>query len=258
MMNTNDAKHSGGGSGILECSARLRFVLVEPTHPGNIGATARAMKTMGLTRLAVVQSCCFPDNHATAMAVGAADVLEQATRPDSLADAVADYHLVIGTSARARHLRWPIISPSAAAEKICGLSVNLRAAIVFGRESAGLSNAELDLCQYLVHIPCNPNFNSLNLASAVQVIAYEIYCCATSLASAKTVLVDAMDLPAPLTEVERFFAHLQNALQGSGFLKNRQPVSLMRRLRRLFHRAHLTQREVNILHGMISAFEEKN
>lgn len=252
-MSENKLKQEICKNNISACASRLRFVLIAPTHPGNIGGVARAMKTMGLARLAIVQSHCFPDPQATAMAVGATEVLKQAVCPDSLADAVADCHLVIGTSARSRHLRWPLLSPSAAAVKICTLPINQQAAVVFGRESSGLSNKELDLCQYLIRIPGNPDFNSLNLASAVQIIAYEIYRCAVITPPADTAVDDIIDTTAPSAEMERFFIHFETALQQTSFLKTRQAASLMRRLRKLFQRACPTQREINILRGIISA-----
>ena len=235
---------------------RTRFVLVAPTHPGNVGGVARAMKTMGLGQLYLVRPKRFPASEATTMAVGAVDVLKQAVVTDSLAQAVADCHLVIGTSARSRHLKWPVLSPAKAAAKISQLSSNQYAAVVFGRESAGLSNEELDLCQYLVHIPCNPQFSSLNLASAAQVLAYEMCQQALTLIESDDERADEdEDSLAPSAEVERFYIHLEQVLQDTKFLEHRQPVSLLRRLRKLFNRTHLTRREVNILRGMLSAIE---
>ncbi len=242
----------------LEEQKHIRFVLVETTHPGNIGGSARAMKTMGLSELGLVQPKTFPHEMATAMAVSAADLLETAQQFESLAEAVADCHLVIGTSARDRHLRLPILSPTQAAQEVAKLDQSYRAAIVFGRESSGLSNEELDLCHYLVHIPCNPDFRSLNLASAVQILSYEI-AQHTLFAAMPASEVDptSVDACAPSVEVERFFAHLEEVLTNSNFLKSRQSATLLRRLRKLFHRTHLTQREVNILRGMIQALADK-
>ena len=242
--------------------ATVRFVLVEPTHPGNIGGAARAMKTMGFNRLCLVNPRRFPADEATAMAVGADDVLRQASRAGSFAEAVADCSLVIGTSARSRRIRWPSLSPAAAA-KLIGSVRSGQVAVVFGRESSGLDNRELDLCHYLVRIPCNPAFRSLNLSSAVQVMAYEI----SKRMLAGTLADDTLpenagrfperdpDAPAALEEVERFYAHLESALHRTRFFADRRSESLMRRLRKLFNRTHLSRREVNILHGMIGAFE---
>ena len=231
----------------------VRFVLTEPSHPGNIGAVARAMKVMGFQHLYLCAPRRFPDPEAVVMAVGAADVLEQAIVTPVLRSAVADCNLVLGCSARLRHLQWPCLTPEEAGRKISQfLGGNI--AIVFGRESSGLSNQEMDLCQYLVKIPCNPDYCSLNLAAAVQVIAYEIR---RSLVPPVEVNVwhDQMDAVAPSREMERFYEHLELVLRDSKFLTNRQPVSLMRRLRKLFNRAHLTQREVNILRGLLNALQ---
>lgn len=252
----------------------LRFVLVEPTHPGNIGAAARAMKTMGFELMRLVRPRVFPSDEAVTMAVAADDVLQKAVLADSLREAVADCHWVIGTSARSRHLKWPLLSPQEVADEICRTVLSDTSfagpvAVVFGRESSGLSNAELDLCRYLVQIPCNPKFKSLNLAAAVQVIAYEIRkqtalksaAIADSISPAGSSLKqnpERADTPAPLEEVERFYEHLERALSASMFLSKRQPVTLLRRLRLLFSRTHLTRREVNILRGILSAFETKN
>ena len=237
----------------------VHFVLVEPTHPGNIGGVARAIKTMGFERLSLVNPHRFPAAEATAMATGADDVLRCATRCASFAEAVADCKLVIGTSARVRHIKWPSLSPAAAAEKLLEFVSQGTVAVAFGRESSGLSNEELNLCQYLVHIPCNPQFSSLNLVSAVQVIAYEIRkrvlpdeAAAVTAAAYPDESPDAM---ASSDEVEGFYTHLEASLSATRFFVNRQPRSLMRRLRRLFNRAHLSRREVNILRGILSAFE---
>ena len=239
----------------------VRFVLVEPTHPGNIGGAARAMKTMGFDQLCLVSPRRFPADEAVAMAVGADDVLKQALLVGSFAEAVADCDLVIGTSARSRRIRWPNLSPAAAAAKLVRFVRSGQVAVAFGRESAGLDNKELDLCHYLVRIPCNPAFRSLNLSSAVQVMAYEIrkYMLAgdTSPESDGRSTGYDPDAPAALEEVERFYVHLESALHRTRFFAARQSKSLMRRLRKLFNRTHLSQREVNILHGMISAFERE-
>ncbi len=256
----------------------VRFVLVEPTHPGNIGGAARAMKTMGFDQLCLVNPRRFPADEAEAMAVGADDVLKRASLAGSLAEAIADCSLVIGTSARPRRIRWPSLSPAAAATELARFMQSGQAAVVFGRESSGLENKELDFCHYLVRIPCNPTFRSLNLSSAVQVIAYEIrkHMLASdryadkrdkvgvggidgdaSSGRDKRVTEYDPDAPAALEEVERFYIHLESALHRTRFFADRQSKSLMRRLRKLFNRTHLSQREVNILHGMVSAFERE-
>ena len=236
----------------------VRFVLVEPTHPGNIGGSARAIKTMGFEQLRLVKPRRFPSGEATAMAAGADDVLEQASLLGSFAEAVADCSLVIGASARLRHMKWPSLSPAAAAEKLLEFAARGPVAIAFGRESSGLSNEEMDLCHYLVHIPCNSQFSSLNLVSAVQVIAYEIRKCAlpdeVSAVLNAGVCDDGPDAPASSDEVEGFYEHLERTLRTTRFFADRQSQSLMRRLRKLFNRTHLSQREVNILRGILSAF----
>ncbi len=239
----------------------VRFVLVEPTHPGNIGGVARAIKTMGFGQLCLVRPRRFPADEATAMAVGADDVLARATLAGSFAEAIADCSLVVGASARLRHMRWPSLSPAAAAEKLLEFAPHGPVAAVFGRESSGLSNEEMDLCHYLVHIPCNPRFSSLNLVSAVQVIAYEIRKCALSDETAGGIggapPDEGPDAPASSDEVEGFYCHLEQSLGTAGFFVDRQSRSLMRRLRKLFNRTHLSRREVNILRGMLSAFDRR-
>ncbi len=236
----------------------VRFVLVEPTHPGNIGGAARAIKTMGFEQLCLVGPRRFPADEATAMAAGADDVLGGASLAGSFAEAVADCSLVVGASARLRHIRWPSLSPAAAARKLLEFAPRGPVAAVFGRESSGLSNEEMDRCHYLVHIPCNPRFGSLNLASAVQVIAYEIRKCARPGEAADVCGAapdEGPDAPASSDEVENFYRHLEQSLGTTRFFVNRRPRSLMRRLRKLFNRTHLSRREVNILRGVLSAFE---
>ena len=236
----------------------VRFVLVEPTHPGNIGGVARAIKTMGFNQLCLVKPRRFPADEATAMAAGADDVLEQVSVVDSVAKAVSNCCLVIGASARLRHMQWPSLLPAKAAAELIKFAPHGRLAVMFGRESSGLSNEEMDFCNYLVYIPCNPQFKSLNLASAVQVIAYEIRKCVfANEASAVDVwgsIDKGPDSPAMSEEMEAFYCHLEQSLRKTYFFANRQSKSLMRRLRKLFNRTHLSQREVKILRGMLSAF----
>ena len=234
----------------------VRFVLVETSHPGNVGAAARAIKTMGFERLCLVKPRRFPSDEATAMAAGAGDVLERASLAESLAEAVKDCRLVVGASARLRQMKWPSLSPAEAAAKLSEFAPHGPVAAAFGCESSGLSNEEMDLCHYLVHIPCNPRFSSLNLAAAVQVIAYEVRKFALSEDVAARVRPDGgPDAPASSDEVEGFYRHLEQSLHATRFFASRQSQSLMRRLRKLFNRTHLSRREVNILRGMISAFE---
>ena len=229
----------------------VRFVLVQTTHPGNIGAAARAMKNMGVERLALVAPSRHPSAEASARASGADDVLQAARVTDDLADAVADCRVVMGSSARVRSVPWPVLTPREAAPLALASAERAPVAFVFGRESSGLSNDELDLCTHLVHIPTNPAFSSLNVAMAVQVISYELRVASLS-APPETGPLGVGDI-ASNTEMEGLFAHLEQALDDIGFLDVRRSEKLMRRLRRLFHRATPDSDEVNILRGILSA-----
>ncbi len=226
---------------------QVRIVLVETSHPGNIGATARAMKNMGFYELVLVSPRHFPHAEATARAAGADDVLAGAKVYSSLAEAVADCHWVIGTTARQRTIQWPLWTPRQCAEKLHGQPASHRVAIVFGRERSGLTNQELDLCHFGLHIPCNPAYASLNLAAAVQIVVYEL-----RLFRRETEGMPEIPL-ATHAELESFYQHLQQALYDIGFLhSSKQAPSIMRRLRRLFGRTGLEKREVDILRGILS------
>ncbi|MEA3413751.1 MAG: RNA methyltransferase [Pseudomonadota bacterium] len=231
--------------------SRTRIVLVETSHPGNIGAAARAMMTMRLERLCLVRPWTFPHPDAVARASGAAGLLENAMVCDSLDDALADCTLVIGASARRRSIPWPELTPRECAGKLReGTSGEGNVALVFGREKTGLSNEELDRCRYLVRIPCNPRFASLNLGSAVQVLCYELLL-AAELPEPR--VEDPDDIAAPWEDVERMYTHLEETLMALRFLDPENPRHLMRRLRRLYHRAGLTNSEVRILRGILTA-----
>ncbi len=231
----------------------VRFVLFKPSHPGNIGAAARAIKTMGFSELALVDPAPLATDAgmgaARARASGAVDVLENALITDTLAEAISGCGLVLAASARTRRLNIPQMDPKECAIELHKASQTRQPAIVFGPETAGLTNAELDLCHSLVCIPSNPDYSSLNLAMAVQVIAYELS------------WMKEADIPAPETEsplasskdMELFYQHLERVLVGSGFLKPRNPRNLMRRLRRLYNRTQLDENEMNILRGILSA-----
>ena len=227
----------------------IRIVMVETSHPGNIGAAARAMKNMNLGTLTLVAPRDFPCAEAYARASGADDLLDAAHIVDSLADAVADCRVVIGASARLRSVAWPQLRPREAAALAVAGSRSHPVALVFGRESSGLSNAELDLCTHLVHIPTNPAFSSLNVAMAIQVLAYEVMLAAETRVADGGVAGDV----ASNAQMEGFFAHLEQALEDIGFADQRRSQKLMRRLRRLFHRAAPDGDEVNILRGILSA-----
>lgn len=233
---------------------RLRVVLVHTSHPGNIGAAARAMKNMCLTRLVLVKPKLFPHVDATARASGAADLLAKVQVSDSLDQAVHDCALVIGASARLRAIPWPMLDPRQCAAKLGEVlkahSEN-QVALVLGREAAGLTNEELEHCNYLVHIPANSEYNSLNLAAAVQVLAYELYMQAYD---GNTIHEDEPEFPpATADEMEALYDHLQQALEDINFLDPNNPRQLMRRLRRLFNRVELDKMELNILRGILSA-----
>ena len=226
-----------------------RMVLTRTSHPGNIGASARAMKNMGLSRLCLVDPLDFPNADATARASGADDLLATAEQFASLRQAVADCVLVIGASARQRSLPVPMLDPRQCAELITQHSDASRTALIFGNERTGLNNTELDLCHYLVQIPTNPDYSSLNLAAAVQVLSYELRMAVVEPVSvSSSVQMLATEL-ASTGDVERFYQHLEATLIEIDFLNPAQPKQLMRRLRRLFGRVQLSQNEVNFDQG---------
>ena len=232
----------------------LRIVLVGTTHPGNIGASARAMKTMGIDSLVLVNPMNFPHADATARATGADDVLLRARVTDNLADAIDDCRLVIGASARLRRISVPEMDPRACASRVAEVTREAQVALLFGREQSGLSNEEMDRCHFLVRIPTNPNYHSLNLAAAVQVLAYEMRTAREHVAVIETPGPKA-PLLAPVAEMERFYRHLEQVLCETGFLNSANPRHLMRRLRRLFNRAVPDQNEVNILRGILTSVQ---
>lgn len=233
----------------------IRVVLVGTTHPGNIGAAARALKTMGLRELYLVDPRQYPHSEATAMASGADDLLAQAQVAASLEEALADCALVFGASARLRNIPWPLVEPPQCASEAVAAAASGKVALVFGRERTGLSNAELERCNYLVHIPANPEYSSLNLAASVQVLAYEMRMAARAREGEQ--VVSERDYPlATGEELEGLYGHLEQALQDIGFLDPANPRQLMRRLRRLFNRARLDRMELNILRGMLAAAQK--
>jgi TrmH family RNA methyltransferase len=233
----------------------IRIVMVGTTHPGNIGAAARAMHNMGFSRLVLVDPQCPVGEIAYARASGANSVLDRRETRADLASAIAGCHRVIAASARRRHLSWPELDPGQAAEKLLDLDADREAAIVFGREHSGLSNEELQLCNFMVTIPADPAFSSLNVAAAIQVLCYEVYRrCGEARQPPR---VDPQDQPASSGEVEGYFEHLQRVLEDSGFLDPQQPGLVMQRLRRLYLRSELTHNEVNILRGMLNAVESR-
>lgn len=228
--------------------SNIRIVLCRPSHPGNIGAAARAMKTMGLSQLFLVNPKKFPHPDAEAMASGAADLLVRAQVCDSLEAALSGCVLALGTSTRQRDLQTALLTPEQAARQALSEAQAGRVAIVFGNETFGLSKEELARCQALMTIQANPEYSSLNLGAAVQVMAYELRRSALGETHAQPEL-DAADL----AEVERFYAHLEQTLVEIGFLNPASPKRLMPKLRRLFSRTRLQKEEINILRGMLAA-----
>lgn len=278
----------------------LTFVLTGTTHSGNIGAAARAMKTMGFERLHLVDTCPHRSDEAIARASGASDVLDAARSFPDLADAVAEAHVVIGTTARDRQLAVPVQSCREVADSLRTMAAarpadsdRLQVAVLFGRERSGLSNDELDRCTRLLRIPCNPAFSSLNLGSAVQVVAYEFALTLAALESARAAgvacdtTVDAgagtaagadtlqplpaaagfgrseqardrstraeQNTPATSEAMQHFFAHLEQVMVDTGFLDPERPRLLMRRMRRYFERNRPSVNELNILRGVLAA-----
>ncbi len=228
----------------------IRIVLIGTTHPGNIGAVARAMKNMCLHQLYLVQPKEFPCAEATARASGADDLLYNAKVCSSLDEALDGCHLVVGASARLRRVEWPQFAPRECATQLLSEAQQGAVALVFGRESSGLSNAEMDRCQYLVNIPANEEYSSLNLSMAVQVLAYELRMTSlegTSLKAKSDRMVATAD------EMEGFIRHLEQTMRDIQFSDPRQSTKLLRRLRRLFNRAQPDSDELNILRGILSA-----
>jgi tRNA/rRNA methyltransferase len=244
----------------LELLGRVRVVLCRTSHPGNIGSAARAMKTMGLSRLVLVNPLKFPHADANMMAAGATDILESANVCDTLEEALSGCNMVLGLTARRRELSHQPASPRQAALEMLEFAANGEVALVFGNETSGMSNEELILCQRLAHIPANPEYSSLNLAAAVQLMAYELRIAALGdpheeYQSQHRNPYKRIKL-ATHDEVEGFFGHLEQMLVTVGYLDPQQPRRLMSRLRRLFVRAGLQQEEVNILRGVFKAVEK--
>jgi tRNA (cytidine32/uridine32-2'-O)-methyltransferase len=233
----------------------IRFVLVETTHPGNIGAVARAMKTMGLSRLELVKPKSLPNAEALARASGADDLLKAATVHADLVDALRGCRLVIGSSARLRTLEWPLLEPADCAARLLAEAARGEVALMLGRESSGLSNDELARCHFLVRIPTDPGFSSLNVAAAAQIFSYEIR--RTLRAAACLRFDDAPRDPATAEAMEGFYVHLAQTLVDTGFSDPARSGKLLRRLRRLFNRARPDWVELNILRGILSAAQGK-
>ena len=234
----------------------ITVVLVNFSHPGNIGAAARAMKVMGLTNLCLVAPKSFPSAVTTAMAAGADDLLEQASVVHTLEEAIANCQVVFATSARIRALSLPLIPSREAAVLVSNYAKTSKVAILFGRENNGLSNQELALCNYQIYIPTTANFTSLNVAAAVQLIAYEL-----NLASQETINFDrAFDNSNKLAtaeELQSWYNHLTSTLLKVDFLNENNKAKTMLRLHRIFNRSRLEQSEVSLLRGILTSVEYK-
>jgi tRNA (cytidine32/uridine32-2'-O)-methyltransferase len=239
--------------------SNIKIVLVNTAHPGNIGGAARAMKNMGLSELCLVEPREYPAPRAVWRAAGAREVLTHATVVDSVDEAIADCSLVIGTSARERRIPWPLINPRECGVRVWAEAQKHKVALLFGREDRGLTNDELQKCHYHVHIPSNPEYSSLNLATAVQVLAYEIRM--ASLANENGDLPDLAEWDQPLVnaeDLENFHNHLAETMAELDFYDPENPKQLLTRMRRLFNRLRMDQMEVSILRGLLSAVQRKS
>jgi TrmH family RNA methyltransferase len=235
----------------------IRIVLVEPSHPGNIGAVARALKNMALTELVLVRPKAFPHPEATARASGAVDLLERARVVATVAEAVADCGFVAATTSRPRDQNFRALDLADAAQNIFAKSAQAPVAVLFGAERTGLTNEELALAHLLIRIPANPEYPSLNLAMAVQLLTYELFGAAGSPASPRP-LSEATVPPASGADMERFYAHLAQVMEEVEFRDRTQAgTALMTRIRRLFQRCEMDQNEVNILRGILTAVQSK-
>lgn len=231
---------------------QIRFTLIETSHPGNIGGVARAMKCMGLLNLTLVKPKYFPHPDATSRATGAEDVLARARVSEDIEQAIDDSVFVVGTTSRARSIEWPVVAPRTAAERIIKESRQGPVSILFGRERSGLTNREVDLCHLLMRIPTSQKYTSLNLASAAQIMAYELYLTANPVPVAVT-----GNNKADSESMSRFYLHLEETLHDLDFIKVKPPTKLMRKLVRLFNRAQPSIEEINILRGILSAAQSK-
>jgi TrmH family RNA methyltransferase len=230
-------------------SASVRIVLIDPSHPGNIGSVARAMKNMALSDLVLVRPRSFPHAESVALAAGADDILANARIVDSVAEAIGDCAFIAGTTSRPRSYYWEFTTPREVAGRIVSLPEENRAALLFGSERYGLATEDLNHCNVLVRIPANPEYCSLNLAMSVQLIAYEIF-----MAREQPHSHTQLEMPlAPSADIEHFYAHLHEVMNEIDF--DDRTGHLMERLRRLFNRAQLDRNELNILRGILSAVQ---
>jgi len=239
----------------------IRIVLINTSHPGNIGAVARAMKTMYLSRLVLVKPKHYPHADASARASGADDVLAAARVCDTLGEAIDDCGLVFGASARLRRLSWPILEPQECARAVLEGAIENSVAIIFGCEHSGLTNEELSHCHYLVNIPSNSEYGSLNLAAAVQIISYELLRTSSQVMGSYAEATEPKksdEALAKASEMQGFYQHLHDTLVDIQFLTTENPGKMMKRLRRLFNRAQPNKIEINILRGILTAIQKNN
>ena len=256
-MNQPSASHSQPAD-LHKMLDRVRIVLSHTSHPGNIGAAARAMKTMGLSRLALVNPKSFPDPEAVSRAVGADDILDRAMVCSSLDEALSGCVFAVAASARHRSLGPAPMQARESGPVVLERALEGDVALVFGNETAGLSNEEVQRCQATVFIPANPEYTSLNLGAAVQLLCYELRLAA--FAGRPPVVTKTVPFASPVAtndDVERFYAHLERVMIATEFLDPAQPKRLMPKLRRLFGRAELERDEINILRGVLDAVEKK-
>jgi tRNA/rRNA methyltransferase len=233
--------------------SHVRVVVSHTTHPGNIGAAARAMKTMGLRDLYLINPRHFPDPQADAMAAGADDVLRDATVCSSIDEALQGVVFTVAMTARLRDISIEVKTPREAMPLLLQQAATQPVALLFGTEMSGLTNEEMGKAQVLVNIPAHPDFSSLNIAAAVQVVSYEL-----SVAAQSYLPSMPETRPAAHEQVEGFFVHLEKTLHEIGFFTTQNPARMMQRLRRLYARARLEQDEINILRGIMSVATEYN
>ncbi|HDV5294637.1 TPA: tRNA (cytosine(32)/uridine(32)-2'-O)-methyltransferase TrmJ [Vibrio cholerae] len=234
---------------------RMKVVLVGTTHSGNIGSAARAMKVMGLSQMVLVDPQCQVDAQAIALAAGASEIALNAQIYPTLEAAVADCGLVVGTSARSRTLEWPMLEPRECGEKLISEANQHSVAMVFGRERTGLTNDELQLCHYHVCVPANPEYSSLNLAMAVQLLSYEVRMAYLALQQSSQSSTLQEEYPRH-QELERFYAHLEQVIMQTEFISAQQPGQVMNKLRRMFTRARPEAQEINILRGILTSVQK--
>ncbi|WP_319238186.1 RNA methyltransferase [uncultured Propionivibrio sp.] len=254
-MNQVSASSLAASVGALD---RVRVVLCRPSHPGNIGAAARAMKTMGLSRLVLVDPARFPDDEAIARAAGAEDVLVHCQVCATLDEALTGTVMAIAMSARHRNLGPAPLQAREGAAVAVDRAKEGEVALVFGNETRGLANEDVMRCQHTVFIPANPDYTSLNLGAAVQVLCYELRMAAfAERPPVVTRTVPFESPPASFDDVERFYAHLESVMVDTGFHNPSQPKRLMPKIRRLFGRAALERDEINILRGILDAVQKR-